>query len=223
MHGWRKEGKNESVKSRRERSQKWAKRGRKIKHRPQNLLEKGAKIDQNRAKIDPKGSQNEDKTDKKLKQPRQDDLGPPWVTISRLSCAGQVPFWVPNRAKFVKKSDAKIIDFLSALEAKKVRKTSPKPFQNGAQDGLKSNPEGRSGGKWEKCKNEQHSMVWPRVLITQGGPKSKGKSTVRKCFEIGMHFRRWFLKEFGRFSRPSWDPRWSQEGFKIDVKFVSGA
>ena len=37
----------------------------------------GARIDQNRAKIDPKGSQNEDKTDKKLKQPRQDDLGPP--------------------------------------------------------------------------------------------------------------------------------------------------
>ena len=45
---------------------------------------KGAKIDQNGAKIDPKGSQNEAKTDKKSKQPRQDDLGPPWVAISRL-------------------------------------------------------------------------------------------------------------------------------------------
>ena len=44
----------------------------------------GARIEQNRAKIDPKGSQNEDKKDKKSKQPRQDDLGPRWVAISRL-------------------------------------------------------------------------------------------------------------------------------------------
>ena len=68
MHGWRKEGKNESVKRRRERSQKWAKRGRKIKHRPQNLLKKGAKIQPNRAKIDPKGSQNDPTEISKINQ-----------------------------------------------------------------------------------------------------------------------------------------------------------
>ena len=37
----------------------------------------GARIDQNRAKIDPKGSQNKAKTDKKSQQRLQDDLGPP--------------------------------------------------------------------------------------------------------------------------------------------------
>ena len=60
-------------------------RGRNIKHRPQNLSKKGAKIDQNGAKIDPKGSQNEAKTDKKSEQRLQDDLGPLWGAISRLS------------------------------------------------------------------------------------------------------------------------------------------
>ena len=107
MHGWRKEGKNESVKRRRERSQKWAKRGRKIKHRPQNLSKKGARIDQNRAKIDPKGSRNEAKRDKKSQQRLQDDLGPPWGAISRLSCPGQVPSWVPKSSQIRKKTDAK--------------------------------------------------------------------------------------------------------------------
>ena len=124
--GWRKEGKNESVKRRRERSQKWAKRGRKIKHRPQNLLKKGAEIDQNRARIDARGSQNEDKTNKKSKQPRQDDLGHPLGAISRLSCYSQVPSWVPKSSQIRKKSDAKNRwFFLSPLEAKKVRKRSP--------------------------------------------------------------------------------------------------
>ena len=52
-------------------------RGRNIKHPRQNLSKKGSKIDQNRAKIDPKRTRNEVKTDKKSKQPRQDDLGPP--------------------------------------------------------------------------------------------------------------------------------------------------
>ena len=97
MHSWRKEGKNERVKRRRERSQKRAKRGRKIKHRPQNLVKKGAKIGQRRAKIEPKGSQNEDKTDKKSKQPRQDDLGPPGGSISRLSNRG--PGWNPKSSQ----------------------------------------------------------------------------------------------------------------------------
>ena len=53
-------------------------RDRNIKHRPQNLSKKGANIDQNGAKINPRGSQNEAKTNKKSKQPRQDDLGHPW-------------------------------------------------------------------------------------------------------------------------------------------------
>ena len=106
MHGWRKEGKNESVKRRRERSQKWAKRGRKIKHRPQNLSKKGARIDQNRAKIDPKGFRNEAKRDKKSQQRLQDDLGPPWGAISRLSWSSQVPCWVP-KCQIRQKSDAK--------------------------------------------------------------------------------------------------------------------
>lgn len=141
MHGWRKEGKNESVKRRRERSQKWAKRGRKIKHRPQNLSKKGARIDQNRAKIDPKGSQNEDKTDKKLKQPRQDDLGPPWGRIFRLSWAGQVPSWVPKSSQIRKKSDAKNRWFFDRSWKRKKwekgvqnhSKMEPKMVQNRAQ------------------------------------------------------------------------------------------
>ena len=150
MDRWRKEGKSERMKRRRERD-------RNIKHRPQNLSKKGANIEQNRAKIDPKGSQNEEKTDRKSKQPRQDDLGPLWVAISRLRCPGQVPSWVPKSSQSRKKSDAKNrCFFLSAFEAKKVRKRSPKPLQNGAQDGPKSSPEGRSRGRWEKCKNEQH-------------------------------------------------------------------
>ena len=43
------------------------------------------KIDQNGAKIDPKGSQNEAKTDKKSEQRLQDDLRPLWGAISLLS------------------------------------------------------------------------------------------------------------------------------------------
>ena len=52
---------------------------------PQNLQKKGTEIDQNGAKIDPKGSQNEAKTDKKSEQRLQDDLGPLWGAIFRLS------------------------------------------------------------------------------------------------------------------------------------------
>ena len=143
MHSWRKEGKNESVKRRRERSQKWAKRGRKIKHRLQNLYKKGAKIDQNRTKIDPKGSQNEDKTDKKSKQRRQDDLGHPWGVIFRLSCAGQVPSCVPKYSQIRKKSDAKNDWFFDRLWKRKKSekgiqnhsKMEPKMVQNRTQKG----------------------------------------------------------------------------------------
>ena len=59
---------------------------------------------------------------------------------------------------------------------KKVRKRSPKPLQNGAQDGPKSSPEGKTRRKWEKCKNEQHSMVLAWFFIFAGGRKSKEKS-----------------------------------------------
>ena len=126
MHGWRKEGKNESVKRRRERSQKWAKRGRQIKHRPQNLLKNGAKIDQNRAKIGAKGSQNEDKTDKKLKATSSRWSWTPWVAISRLSCCSQVPSWVPKSSQTRKKSDAKNRWFFIALGSEKRKKKEPK-------------------------------------------------------------------------------------------------
>ena len=57
---------------------------------------KGAKIDQNGAKIDPKGSQNEAKTDKKSEQRLQDDLGPLWGAIFRLSGRGPGRFWSPK-------------------------------------------------------------------------------------------------------------------------------
>ena len=130
---WRKEGKNERMKTRRERSRKWAKRGHQIKHRPQNLIKKGAKIDQNRAKIDPKGSQNEDKTDKKLKQPRQDDLGPPWGRIFRLSWAGQVPSWVPKSSQIRKKTDAKNHWFFD-------RSSKGKKWEKGVQNHSKIEP-----------------------------------------------------------------------------------
>ena len=63
------------------------------------------------------------------------------------------------------------------MEAKKIRKRSPKPLQNGGQeDGPKSNPEGWSRGKWEKCKNEQHFKVLARFFDDPGGPKSEEKS-----------------------------------------------
>ena len=61
---------------------------------------------QNRAKIDPKGSQNKAKTDKKSKQPRQDDLGPPWVAIFRLSTRRPGAFWSPKSSQIRKKTDA---------------------------------------------------------------------------------------------------------------------
>ena len=88
-------GKNEIVKRRRDRSQKRVKRKRQIKHRPQKLLKKGAKIDRNGCNIDPKGSQNEAKTDEKSEQPLQDKLGP-CRAVFRLSCPAQVSSWVPN-------------------------------------------------------------------------------------------------------------------------------
>ena len=81
---WLEEGREE----RKREKKKGAKRGRKIKHRPQNLLKKGATIDQNRAKIDPKGSQNEAKRDKKSQQRLQGDPGPPW--------GGDFPATVPR-------------------------------------------------------------------------------------------------------------------------------
>ena len=73
----------------------------------QHLLKKGTRINQNRAKIGPKGSQNEAKRDKKSQQRLQDDLGPPWGAIFRLRCPGQVPSWVPKSSQIHEKSDAK--------------------------------------------------------------------------------------------------------------------
>ena len=82
-------------------------KGPKNQHRPRNLSKMGARIEQNRSKIDPKGSQNKDKTGKKSKQPRQDDLGHPLGAISRLSCYSQVPSCVPKSSQIRKKTDAK--------------------------------------------------------------------------------------------------------------------
>ena len=73
---------------------------------------KGTEIDQNGAKIDPKASQNETKTNKKSEQRLQDDLGPPWGAISRLSTRTQGAFWSPkSRQNNIKKLMQKIIDF----------------------------------------------------------------------------------------------------------------
>ena len=143
IHGCRKEGKNERMKRRRDRSHKWAKRARTIKHRPQNLQKKGTEIDQNGAKIDPKGSQNEAKTDKKSEQRLQDDLGPPWGAISRLSWSSQVPSWVPKSSQIPKKTYAKNHWFFDGSwkrqkwekGAKNRSKTEPEMVNNRAQEG----------------------------------------------------------------------------------------
>ena len=91
-----------------------------------------------------------------------------------------------------KKQCKKSLIFSSILEATKVRKRSPKPLQNGAQDGPKSNPEGRSRRKWEKCKNEQHYKVLVRFLLPQGieNRRKHREKSDRKRFEVGVHFRR---------------------------------
>ena len=105
-------------------------RGRNIKHRRQNLSKKGAKIEKNGIKIDPKGSQNEAKTDKKSKQPRQDDLGPPGWRFPGYRATARCHLGCQNRAKFVKKVMRKIVDFFIALGSekseKKESKTTPK-------------------------------------------------------------------------------------------------
>ena len=79
----------------------------------QNLLKKGARIDQNRAKIDPKGFQNKAKRDKKSQQRLQDDLGPPGGRFPGYRAPAKCHLGCQNRAKFVKKVMRKI------LEAKK--------------------------------------------------------------------------------------------------------
>ena len=81
MHGWRKEGKNESVKEEGSDPRSERKGAEKSNIDPKICWTRVPES----IKIDPKGSQNEDKTDKKWKQPRQDDLGPPWVAIFQLS------------------------------------------------------------------------------------------------------------------------------------------
>ena len=53
---------------------------------------KGTEIDQNGAKIAPKGSQNEAKRDKKSEQRLQDDLGPVRGAISPLLCRRMAAF-----------------------------------------------------------------------------------------------------------------------------------
>ena len=68
---------------------------------------KCAKIDQNGAKIDPKGSQNEAKTDKKSEQRLQGDLGPPGGRFHRYPLVVREPFGAQSRGKMHKKSDAK--------------------------------------------------------------------------------------------------------------------
>ena len=141
MDGWREEGKNESVKRRRERSQKWAKRGRKIKHRPQNLLKKGAKIDQNRAKIDPKGFQNEDKTDKNQSNVVKMILDPPGWRFPGYGLVVMELSWVPKSSQIRKKSDAKNRWFFDRSWKRKKwekgvqnhSKMEPKMVQNRAQ------------------------------------------------------------------------------------------
>ena len=101
----------------------------------------GAEISKNCAKIDPKGSQNEAKTDKKSEQRLQGDLGLPWGAISRLSCPGQVPSWVPKSSQIRKKSNAKIRRYFdrpwkrrkSEKGAQNHSKMEPKMVQNRAQ------------------------------------------------------------------------------------------
>ena len=159
IHGCRKEGKNERMKRKKDRSHKWGKRARTIKHRPQNLQKKGAEINENGAKIDRKGSQNEAKRDKKSEQRLQDDLGPVWGAISPLLCRRLGAFWKPKSSQIRKKTDAKNRWFFDRSWKRKNGKRTPKPLQNGARDGPKSRPEGSSRGKWEKCKNEQYYKV----------------------------------------------------------------
>ena len=126
IHGCRKEGKNERMKRRRDRSHKWAKRARTIKHRPQNLQKKSAKIDQNGAKIAPKGSQNEAKRDKKSEQRLQGDLGPPWVAISQVLTRRMGAFWNPKSSQIRKNTDAKNRWFFDRSWKRKNEKKDPK-------------------------------------------------------------------------------------------------
>ena len=81
-------------------------RGRNVKHRRQNPWKKGANIDQNGAKIAPKGSQNEAKKDNKSEQRLQDDLGPVWGAISPLLTRRMGAFWNPKSSQIRKKTDA---------------------------------------------------------------------------------------------------------------------
>ena len=54
-----------------------------------------------------KGPKKKPRDTQKSQQRLQDDLGPPWGAISRLSWPGQVPSWVPKSSQIRKKTDAK--------------------------------------------------------------------------------------------------------------------
>ena len=79
-----------------------------------------------------------------------------------------------------------------------MRKRSPKPLQNGAQDGPKSSPEGKTRGKWEKCKNEQRSMALAWCLVPRAveNQKKNHQTSVRQLIENVVEFQTRFLKEF---------------------------
>ena len=89
----------------------------------------------------------------------------------------------------------KIVDFSIGLGSDKMGKRTPKPFQNGAQDGPKSIPEGSSRGKWEKCKNEQHNKVLARFLLPQGVENRKKihKNRIENASKLECTFEGEFL------------------------------
>ena len=132
-------------------------------------------------KIVPKSTQKGPKT--KIRQTKNQSnlvkmiLDPPGGRFPGYRARARCHLGCQNRAKLVKNWCNKSLIFWSVLEAKKVRKRSPKPLQNGVQDGPKSSPQGKTRRKWEKCKNEQHSMVLAWFLPSRGGRKLKKKST----------------------------------------------
>ena len=64
-----------------------------------------------------------------------------------------------NRAKFVKKVMRKIVDFLIALGSEKSAKKESKTTPKWSPRWSKIEPWRKDRRKWEKCKNEQPSMV----------------------------------------------------------------
>ena len=214
MYGWRKEGKNESVKEEGCDPRHERKGAEKSNIDPRVYLKRVPKS----TKIVPKSTQKVPKT--KIRQTKNQSnlvkmiLDPPGWRFPGYGLVVMELSWIPKSSQIRKKSDAKNRWF---FDRSWKRKKWKKIVQNHSKmKPKKSSPEGKTRRKWEKCKNEQHSMVLAWFLPSWGVENQKNvhKNRFENWIKMRCNFEHDFLRIFVDFG----GHLGTQDGAKIEEK-----